>query len=82
MKTPTPDDPHTLGAWQDHGFDETAARAWLSITPGRFTQWTAQQWIAEGFGPQDAAVWSDVFACPKAARERRAAGYLDPFATD
>jgi hypothetical protein len=75
-------DADVVAAWQDHGFDAQTAVAWLEAAPGRFTQWTARQWIDEGFGPRDAALWSDVFACPVRARERRQAGYGDPFDLD
>ena len=36
-------------------------------------------WAAEGFGPVDAALWSEVFASPVCARIHRAAGYGSPF---
>jgi hypothetical protein len=75
MASPDLDDPHTLGLWADRGFDEATARAWLAAAPGRFTPWTARQWAAEGFWPHDAAVWSEAFADPRAARERRSFGY-------
>jgi hypothetical protein len=81
METPDPDDPDTLAAWRDHGFDEPTARAWLTVVPGRFTQWTAPQWVAAGFGPADAGLWSCVFACPEAARAWRSAGFSDPYDT-
>jgi hypothetical protein len=75
-------DSEVVAAWQDKGFDPERAVAWLEVAPGRFTQWTARLWIAEGFGPRDAALWSDVFADPRAARERRSEGYSDPFDTE
>jgi hypothetical protein len=75
MQTPDPDDPDTLGAWQDRGFDPDEARAWLSRAPGRFTPWTAQQWAAEAFWAHDAAECSEAFADPHAARVRRSFGY-------
>jgi hypothetical protein len=75
VSTSDPDDPHTLGTWQDRGFPASEARAWLTAAPGRFTPWTARQWAAEGFWPHDAAAWSEAFADPCAARERRSFGY-------
>lgn len=82
MVTPDPDDPEAIGAWADQGYSEPAARAWIAAAPGRFTPWTARLWIAQGFGPADAAVWSEVYADPAEARERRSAGYHDPFDPD
>ncbi len=82
MATPDPGDPEVIGAWEDRGFTWDEARAWLEVAPGRFTQWTARLWIAEGFGPRDAALWSDVFADPRTARQRRSEGYADPFDTE
>jgi hypothetical protein len=72
MQTPDPD---TLGAWQDRGFTPDEARAWLTRAPGRFTPSTARQWATEGFWAHDAAVWSEAFANPRAAREHRSFGY-------
>ncbi len=77
-----PDDPDTIGVWTDQGYSEAAARAWIIAAPGRFTPWTARLWIVEGFGPTDAAVWSEVYCDPVAARQRRSAGYADPFDPD
>lgn len=37
---------------------------------------------SRGIGPRDAALWSDVFADPRTARERRSEGYADPFDTE
>jgi hypothetical protein len=75
MRTPDPDDPDTLGLWQDRGFTPADARAWLDAAPGRFTPWTARQWAAEGFWAHDAAEWSEAFADPHAARVQRSFGY-------
>lgn len=75
MAPPDPDDPEVIGAWTARGFPAADARAWLTVAPGRFTPWTAQQWAAEGFWAHDAAAWSEAFADPRAARERRSFGY-------
>jgi hypothetical protein len=66
-----------LGAWQDQCYSEAAARAWIAAAPG-FTPWTARLWVAQGFGPDDAAVWSEFYPDPAEARERRSVGYHDP----
>jgi hypothetical protein len=74
-----PDDPDTIAAWEAKGFARNEARAWITAAPGRFTPWTASEWRREGFGPDDAAMWSEVFADPGMARMYRSAGYASPF---
>lgn len=69
-----PEDPDTLAAWAEAGFDRAETRAWIEAASVRFTPWTARQWAAEGFWPHDAAVWSEAFADPHAARVRRSFG--------
>ena len=66
-----------LDDWRAAGFSETEAHDWLAAAGNRFTPHTARAWIAEGFGPADAALWSEVYADPVKARERRNAGFTD-----
>ncbi len=68
-----------LAPWRDAGFAESDGLAWMAAASVRFTPHTARAWIAEGFGPADAAVWSEVYADPVQARERRNAGFTDPW---
>jgi hypothetical protein len=77
-----PEDPSTIENWQAKCFDAAEARAWIAAAPGRFTPWTAAAWRGEGFGPTDAALWSEIYTDPRAARNRRSAGYADPFEAD
>ncbi len=57
-------------------------REWLAAATHRFTPFTAATWRFEGFGPNDAALWSEVYCDPMLARRRRSQGYLDPFEMD
>jgi hypothetical protein len=77
-----PDDPDTLAVWEAAGFDPQATRDWIRAAPGRFTPFTALIWQREGFGADDAALWSEVYCDPVEARQRRSKGYSDPFNTD
>ncbi len=65
--------------WVQYGFTENEARAWLAAAIYRFTPFTAAVWRFEGFGPDDAALWSEVYCDPMLARQRRSRGYADPF---
>ncbi|HZO93242.1 MAG TPA: hypothetical protein VFB22_05690 [Candidatus Baltobacteraceae bacterium] len=68
--------------WVQYGFTEDEARAWRAAATPRFTPFTASTWRFEGFGPNDAALWSEVYCDPMLARQRRSRGYADPFDAD
>src|ERR1700682_1301789 len=76
---PVPFELERLHAWRAQGFSAEDTIRWLVILPrARFTPMTARAWTDEGFDPVDAAIWSEVFACPVRAREYRKSGQSKP----
>jgi hypothetical protein len=71
--------PPSFTTWRTKGFTDGEAMLWIACMPNRFTAYTAREWKDAGFGPADAALWSEVFANPEAARARRQAGWDNPF---
>ena len=69
-----------LEPWLEAGFDLDAAAVWSTIEPpGRFTPAIARAWADEGFGPADAALWSDEFDDAVIARKHRNGRRISPF---
>lgn len=68
-----------LETWRAAGSADDDATAWITAATPRFTPHTARAWQREGFGPADAALWSEVHADPAAARAQRSSGFDNPF---
>ena len=72
-------DDDDLVQWNRQGFTDDEAHKWLSvILRGRFTPHTAREWADAGFGPADAAQWSERYTNPLVARMMRQDVTADP----